>query len=95
MSLHLGNDFFISSRQIMAIVNLQHLHEASLLHKTMAHKRAHEHIRCIGKGPYRSLVLTVKNTYYLSPLDSKTLLKRHGKERLYSFMEEKYGKKGL
>jgi len=80
MSLHLGNDFFISSKQLIAILNLQHLQSSSQLLKMLDSKRASNHLRMIGQRKYRSAIITQKGTCYLSPIDSKTLARRSIKE---------------
>jgi regulator of extracellular matrix RemA (YlzA/DUF370 family) len=76
MSLHLGNDFFISSRQLIAILNIQQLKPMSSLLKMLDAKRGSDRLRVVGQGKYRSAVLTNTNLCYLSPIDAKTLAKR-------------------
>ncbi|MCK5241370.1 DUF370 domain-containing protein [bacterium] len=76
MSFHLGNDFFISSRQLIAILNVRQLKSSSSLLKMLDAKRGSDRLRVVGQGQYRSAVLTSKNICYLSPIDAKTLAKR-------------------
>jgi hypothetical protein len=75
MSLHLGNDFAISSKQIVSILNLHHLSKDSILYAFLF-EGALERRRKIGTGPYRSAVVCKKGTVYLSPLDASTLARR-------------------
>ena len=76
MSLHLGNDFVISSKHIVAILNVQNLPA----HHILPDKRWNsERVRKIGAGPYRAAVLSTKGTVYYSPVDSLTLARRLNK----------------
>ncbi len=94
MSLHLGNDFVISSKQVLAILNVQKKASFHLL-QTLASKQGTERIRKIGSGRVLSAVLSNKGTYYLSPVEASTLAQRL--TRSYDGvrnMEGKHGKKG-
>lgn len=75
MSLHLGNDFIISSRQVVGILRVDSgasgIPELKTAHKTGSQDR----IRLIGPGPYRSAVVCTKRIYF-SPMEASTLTKR-------------------
>jgi regulator of extracellular matrix RemA (YlzA/DUF370 family) len=92
MSLHLGNDIVISSKQLLAILNLQNLKESSGLLKMLDSRRCTERLRSIGKGRCVSAILCNKGTMYLSPIDANTLARRamHG-HHLGRTMEKKRG----
>jgi regulator of extracellular matrix RemA (YlzA/DUF370 family) len=76
MSFHLGNDFFISSKQLVSIINIQELKSSCCLLQMLAAKQGSDRVRAICGGKHRSVVITKNNIYFLSPIDSKTLAKR-------------------
>ncbi len=81
MSLHLGNDFIISTKQIISILNI-HGVTGDRYSPFNIGKKSVFRKRKIGPGPYRSAVLCCKGTVYLSPIDATTLTKRFKSERL-------------
>lgn len=83
MSLHLGSDFVISSKQIVAVLNLQKLDSPYSLAKALFCPKTQDRIRKIGEGPYRSAILCHKGTIYYSPLDSNTLANRMRRESVW------------
>ena len=92
MSLHLGNDFVISSKHIVVILNIQNLPSHPILSDT---RWNFERVRKIGAGPYRAAVLSTKGTVYYSPIDSLTLARRlNNRNQLFNLLEEEYGKNG-
>ncbi len=94
MSLHLGNDFVISSKHVLAILNIQK--EASpRLRQLLADKQGTESITKIGTGRSLSAVLSNNGTYYLSPVEASTLAQRLARSTGgFRNMEGKHGKKG-
>jgi len=96
MSLHLGNDFVISSKQIVGLLNLNNLNQLpnfTSLIKQEDKRRGTERIRKIGPGPYRSAILCIKGTLYLSSVDSLTLTRRmRNSNWLLHLLEEPNGK---
>jgi hypothetical protein len=81
MSLHLGNDFVISTKQIISILNIHGVTGDGYSPLNIG-KKSFVRKRKIGPGPYRSAVLCCKGTVYLSPIDSTTLSKRFIKENV-------------
>lgn len=75
MSLHLGNDFVISSKQVVGILNIQSLPSNQAFH-TAEKKGSAERVRKIGQGPFRAAVLCTKGTLYYSSADAATLARR-------------------
>jgi hypothetical protein len=92
MSLHLGNDFVISSRQVVSVLNIQRSFDEES-NKPQDMRWAVERVRKIGQGPFRSAVLCAKGTIYYSSLDSLTLARRllNG-NKLSRLVEEENGK---
>lgn len=96
MSLHVGNDVVISSKQIVTILNICKLTSDSQLIDFINGTQGIERRRKIGKGPYRSAILCKKGTFYFSPIDAKTLAKRiQNGNRWLSLVEGKHGKASI
>lgn len=75
MSLHLGNDFIITTKQTVCILSLTKEPLDLFIQKLLPGQKSNRR-RKIGPGPYRSAVLCEKGTIYLSPIDATTLVKR-------------------
>jgi hypothetical protein len=75
MSLHLGNDFIITTKQTVCILKLKR-DLADGAGQPLLPGQVWEKCRKIGAGPFRSAVLCEKGTIYLSPIDASTLVKR-------------------
>lgn len=94
MSLHLGNDFVISTKQVLAILNV-HKNASPHLLQMLDAKQGTERIRKIGTDRILSAVLSNKGTYYLSPVEASTLARRFASSTVrFRNSEGKYGKKG-
>jgi|GEM_PF-6122801 len=76
MSLHLGNDIVISSKQLLAILNLNKLAADSGLLKHLKSRQGTQRVRVIGSGRSASAVLCNRGTFYLSPIEATTLARR-------------------
>jgi len=77
MFLHLGNDFLLSSEEIIAIVNLDNSQTLDRSTKDIIELGAAERrlVRIAGAGKEKSLIIT-DDKVYLSPISSITLQKR-------------------
>jgi hypothetical protein len=75
MSLHLGNDFIITTKQTVCILKLNK-DLADLNFQELLPGPGRDKCRKIGPGPFRSAVLCEKGTVYLSPIEACTLVKR-------------------
>lgn len=90
MFLHLGNDFTISSRNLICILNLR----SSSLFPDAIRSIKSQKTRKIGENPPRSAVICKKGAIYLSPMNSLTLIHRIIRnEDWVRQMEGKYGEK--
>jgi hypothetical protein len=75
MSLHLGNDFLITTKKTVCILKLSK-EEPDFNLQNILPGQGIERRRKIGPGPYRSAILCEKGTVYLSPIEAATLTKR-------------------
>jgi hypothetical protein len=78
MSLHLGNDFIITTKQIICILTLKKPknEKYNLFAEKLLPGQDLDRKRKIGSGPFRSVVLCEKGTIYFSPINTPTLIKR-------------------
>ncbi len=88
MSLHVGNDFVLSSKQIVAVLKWNS-NEGDVFYKGQANSQVADRVRKIGTGPYRAAVLCTKGTLYLSPSNVTTLVRRLNKQgKFFMALEE-------
>jgi hypothetical protein len=91
MSLHLGSDFSISSSHIVCILNLLKTQRVGNSPETLTPL---EKVRKIGSPPYRSAILGIKGTVFLTTFTANTITGRIRKDRtLFQRLEGKYGQK--